>query len=160
MSLKFLVDSMHGYVARWLRIMGYDTVYLNNSVKDNEAVRLASEGRILITSDIELAKRAEAQGVLVVMVKGLSEQEVLRILVERFNLIFREDSLRCTVCNGELKTIGLNEVFSMIGFVPRGVEKFWKCKSCGKVYWKGSHWRNISRQISRLVANGQADTTV
>ncbi|MEM3712558.1 MAG: Mut7-C RNAse domain-containing protein, partial [Thermoproteota archaeon] len=95
MSLRFLVDSMHGYVARWLRIMGYDTVYLNN-IGDHEAVRIASEGRILITSDIELAKYAEANGITVVMVKGLNEQEALRTIIRRFNLAFKEEFLRCT----------------------------------------------------------------
>jgi len=141
---------MHGYIARWLRIMGYDTVYLNN-VEDNEAIRLASEGRILVTSDTELARLAESRGVRVVIIKGLSEREALRMLVEKFNLDFRKDSLRCTVCNGELKTIGLEEAVSILGFSPRGVKTFWKCESCGKVYWKGSHWRNISSQISKLV---------
>jgi len=149
LSLRFLVDSMHGYVARWLRIMGYDTIYLNN-IEDDEAIKIASEGRILVTSDSELAKYAESRGITVIMVKGLSEQEVLRTIVERFNLTFKEDFLRCTVCNGELKAIGLDEAFNTLGFTPKGVEKFWKCKSCGKVYWKGSHWKNISRQISRL----------
>lgn len=150
---------MHGYIARWLRIMGYDTVYLRN-MDDNEAIRLASEGRILITSDTELARYAETRGVKVFVIKGLSEQEALETLVKKFNLAFREDFLRCTVCNGELETIGLEEAGSILGFTPKGVNAFWRCRVCGKVYWKGSHWRNISRQISRLVDDKPAGKTV
>ncbi|MEM3712601.1 MAG: Mut7-C RNAse domain-containing protein, partial [Thermoproteota archaeon] len=62
--------------------------------------------------------------------------------------------------NGELKTVGFDEVSNTLGFIPRGVEKFWKCKSCGKVYWRGSHWRNITRQISRLFAAESSGNTV
>ena len=155
MSLRFLVDSMHGYIARWLRIMGYDTIYLKN-MDDHEAIRLASEGRVLVTSDTELARYAETRGVRVFVIKGWSEQEALEMLVKRFNLAFREDFFRCTVCNGELEAIGLEEANSILGFTPKGVNAFWKCRECGKVYWKGSHWRNISHQISRLVGNKSA----
>lgn len=150
---------MHGYVARWLRIMGYDAVYLKN-VDDHEAIRLASEGRVLVTSDIELARFAEAKGVRVVMVKGLSEREALEMLVKKFNLSFREGFLRCTVCNGELETIGLEEASSKLGFTPKGVKAFWRCKACGKIYWKGSHWRSISRQISILIGNESTGSTI
>lgn len=150
---------MHGYIARWLRIMGYDTLYLRN-MDDDEAIRIASEGRILITSDAELARYAETRGVKVFVIKGLSEKEALETLVKKFNLAFREDFSRCTVCNGELESIGLEEAGSILGFTPKGVNAFWKCKSCGKVYWRGSHWKNISRQILRLVDNEPAGKTV
>lgn len=148
MGLRFLVDSMHGYVARWLRIMGYDTIYLN-SVEDNDAVQLALSGRVLVTSDAELAKMAEKKGVEVVLTKGLTEEEALRLLVERFKLCFKEDSLRCTVCNGELELVGREEVVNTPD-APRNVDLFWRCRVCGKLYWRGSHWKNISRQILKL----------
>jgi len=139
---------MHGYVARWLRIMGYDTIYLN-SVEDNDAVQLALSGRVLVTSDAELAKTAEKKGVEVVLIKGLTEDEALRLLVERFKLCFKEDSLRCTVCNGELEPISPEKVENTPD-VPKNVDLFWRCRVCGKIYWRGSHWRNISRQILKL----------
>lgn len=149
MDLRFLVDGMHGYVARWLRIMGYDTVYLNHA-EDGDIVQLASSGRILVTSDIKLAEMAEKKGVQVVLTRGLTEEESLRLLVERFKLFFREDSLRCTVCNGELEPVGLEEAERALGRSLKNLEAFWRCKACGKLYWRGSHWRNISRQILKL----------
>ena len=151
MGLRFLVDSMHGYVARWLRIMGYDTIYLN-SVEDDDVVKLALKGRVLVTSDDELAKIAEKKGVEVVLTKGLTEEEVLRLLVERFKLCFKEDSLRCTVCNGELETVAPEEVEKTPG-APKNVDLLWRCRACGKLYWRGSHWKNISRQILKLTGS-------
>ncbi|MCX8182874.1 MAG: Mut7-C RNAse domain-containing protein [Crenarchaeota archaeon] len=151
MGLRFLVDSMHGYVAKWLRIMGYDTLYLN-SVDDEDIVQLALRGRVLVTSDDELAKIAERKGVEVVLTKGLTEEEVLRLLVERFKLFFHEASLRCTVCNGELEPLPAGEA-EKNPEVPKNVGLLWRCKACGKVYWRGSHWRNISRQILKLTGS-------
>jgi uncharacterized protein with PIN domain len=151
LSLKFLVDSMHGYVAKWLRIMGYDTLYLN-TVDDENIVQLALNGRILVTSDDELAKIAERKGVEVVLTKGLTEEEVLRLLVERFKLVFQKDSLRCTVCNGELEPLPPEEA-EKNPEAPKNVDLLWRCKVCGKLYWRGSHWRNISRQILNLTGS-------
>ncbi|MEM2930266.1 MAG: Mut7-C RNAse domain-containing protein [Thermoproteota archaeon] len=149
MNPRFLVDGMHGYVARWLRIMGYDAVYLSR-VENGDIVQLASGGRILVTSDVELAKKAEKNGVQVVLTRGLNEEEALRLLVARFKLFFREASLRCTVCNGELEPIDLEEAERTLGRSLKNVETFWRCKECGKLYWRGSHWKNISRQILKL----------
>jgi uncharacterized protein with PIN domain len=150
---------MHGYIARWLRIMGYDTIYVNN-FEDRDAFKFASEGRILVTSDVELARYAGARGIEVVVIKGMSEEEALRIIIRRFNLAIREDCLRCTACNGELETISPEEALRTLGFIPRGVETFWRCKACSKLYWKGSHWRSISRQLSRLMAEKSAAGSV
>lgn len=147
MDPRFLVDGMHGYVARWLRIMGYDTIYLNN-VEDNVVVQLALSDRILVTSDAELAKMAKRKGVEVVLTKGLTEEETLILLVEKFKLFFKKDSLRCTVCNGELEQVSYEEIKAVE--IPKNVKSFWRCKACGKLYWRGSHWRNISRQILKL----------
>ncbi len=151
MGQRFLVDSMHGYVAKWLRIMGYDTLYLN-SVGDEDIVQLALGGRVLVTSDDELAKIAERKSVEVVLTKGLTEEEVLRLLVERFKLFLQEDSLRCTVCNGELELLPPDEAEKNPG-APKNVGLIWRCKACGKLYWRGSHWRNISRQILKLTGS-------
>ena len=53
---------------------------------------------------------------------------------------------RCGACNGELESAAPE---SVKGDVPPGVAErnteFWRCKSCRKVFWEGSHWRNIMR---------------
>ena len=49
--MKFLVDSMLGRLAKWLRILGYDTLYFS-SLDDNDLVRIArAEGRMVLTRD-------------------------------------------------------------------------------------------------------------
>ena len=61
------------------------------------------------------------------------------------------DKTRCTVCNGDLKTVGLDEVKDKI---PEKVVKFhkefWLCTNCGKIYWEGGHWKNITKTYEEL----------
>ena len=48
---------MLGRLARWLRIMGYDTAYHPN-LQDQELARMArAQGCVLLTRDTELARR-------------------------------------------------------------------------------------------------------
>ena len=57
---RFVADSMLGSLARWLRMLGYDTAY-RKDVADDELSRLASsEKRRILTRDKDLAKEPEA----------------------------------------------------------------------------------------------------
>lgn len=56
-DIKFVADVMVGKLARWLRMLGFDTAY-SNKFEDDELLRIAqSEARILLTRDVPLAAR-------------------------------------------------------------------------------------------------------
>jgi hypothetical protein len=55
LSITFIADSMLGTLAKWLRILGYDTHY-DPTLDDHQLVRLArAEDRVLLTRDHELS---------------------------------------------------------------------------------------------------------
>ena len=57
MEISFAVDSNAGKLARWLRMMGYDTLYFKN-IDDSELVRIAlRENRVILTRDTQIMKR-------------------------------------------------------------------------------------------------------
>jgi len=141
----FSADEMLGSLARWLRIMGYDTRYFRDR-EDNEILETSQkEGRVLLTRDRELADRAGVGG-LYVESDDLTEQ--LRQLSRVFSLQLDEERTRCTVCNSPLEEVGPEEV---AGLVPEGAlknnDRFFRCTGCGKIYWKGSHWTNIRSRL-------------
>ncbi|MEM3522815.1 MAG: Mut7-C RNAse domain-containing protein, partial [Candidatus Bathyarchaeia archaeon] len=71
------MDGMLGKLTRWLRIIGFDTKYLNNAM-DNELIKIASlEDRILLTSDVRLYRVAIAKGVNAFLIKGRTNFEKL-----------------------------------------------------------------------------------
>ncbi|MGB9623073.1 MAG: Mut7-C RNAse domain-containing protein, partial [Candidatus Bathyarchaeia archaeon] len=62
MDVKFLLDSMFGSLARWLRICGYDAEYLKNIQDDEIIQRSLAEKRIILTRDKLLYKKAIKAG--------------------------------------------------------------------------------------------------
>lgn len=145
---KFIADNMLGRLARWLRMMGYDTLYVANG-EDKEITRIAgSENRILLTRDRQLASR---KGINSLYVEEIELEKQLKSVSNAFGLTFREETMRCSECNGELNAEERN---SVRGLVPDGVyernELFYRCGLCGKIYWKGSHWKRIKEVMGNV----------
>lgn len=148
-SPRFVADHMLGSLARWLRMMGYDTVY-DKKLDDPSISQLArAEGRFVLTRDKELAKEP---GALLLEADDLDAQ--LKATAERYGLKFQQDLIRCSSCNGSLVELPKDQAK---GEVPDGAflshDKFWKCDRCGKVFWMGTHWTGIMERLNRLGLN-------
>ncbi len=142
---QFIVDVNLGKLARYLRIGGFDTLY-SNSYEDKEIAEIsARENRIVLTRDRDLLKRSIIQ-------RGhwiRSQNAVLQYhaVLERFDLI---DSVsiysRCPQCNGKLSQVDKKDILDRLA--PKTAmyyDDFKVCDSCGKIYWKGSHYDNFIR---------------
>lgn len=143
---RFVADSMLGSLARWLRMLGYDTVYEKDLDDEMIAKSATSDGRHIITRDRDLAKHPGA-----LMVESDDLEEQLKCVAQKFELAFDEASIRCSACNGVLADLPKEQAASV---VPKGAlesnDVFWRCGSCGKVYWKGSHWNGIMDRFRKL----------
>ncbi|MGZ4940790.1 MAG: Mut7-C RNAse domain-containing protein [Halobacteriota archaeon] len=172
--MKFLVDRMLGRLSAWLRILGYDTVSANsfsglsNSEEDTYMLTLAvREQRTLLTRDTQLYLRAKEKfGVSSLLIKDDSVFQQLKQVREHLALTFPSEPtiIRCSVCNGviqpapnevvyqsrEIKILGSKGV-NIAEFIRRHRE-FYACTSCGKVFWKGSHWHKILQKTRHLSA--------
>ncbi|MEM3399594.1 MAG: Mut7-C RNAse domain-containing protein [Candidatus Micrarchaeia archaeon] len=148
----FVADVMLKKLARWMRIFGIDVIYPDFE-DDCKIMGLAREkGRILLTMDRELVQRAKKKGVRVFLVPKGSEEEQLKAVMKEFGIKikFPEETL-CPQCNGELKLAKRNEVADkVLESVLQRHEWFWVCMGCGKVYWKGSHWRRIMQMADKV----------
>lgn len=154
MNEVFVVDLMLGRTARWLRILGYNVFY-NPSWTDEDLIKIASDfNAIILTKDRELISKALSMGLKAVEVTGKNEAERISFLVKRLGLNLVIDPLksRCPVCNNIIREVSKEEV---IGLVPDGVlrrqSKFWICDNCRKVYWLGSHFRNMCKFINSIL---------
>jgi uncharacterized protein len=152
--MRFLCDAMLGGLAKWLRAAGYDTYYAREGtdVADGSLTRKAlEEGRVLLTSDGGFLERKPVRdgSVVFLRIPHLPLEEQLRLVAEHFDLARRQS--RCMECNGELDVVPPGAVAHR---VPRGVvrdhEEFFLCKSCGRVFWHGSHWDRITGRLERV----------
>ncbi|MEA3346188.1 MAG: Mut7-C RNAse domain-containing protein [Chloroflexota bacterium] len=153
-SLKLLADGMLGRLAKWLRILGYDTVY-DPHLDDNELVRRArAEGRVLLTRDHELAERPGVHSLLIESGELLNQLGQVR---DRLGRAKGSPFSRCPVCNTPLVSLSPQEVKGHVPpFVLRSHSRFRRCPSCDKIYWPGSHWKRMREQIARLEGWDQA----
>ncbi|MGC9009740.1 MAG: Mut7-C RNAse domain-containing protein [Sulfolobales archaeon] len=150
---RFVVDTMLGNLARWLRILGYDTLY-SNRYSDYRILKISEEDRrVLVTRDRGLFIRAKKNNLEAVLIETESVEEMLRILRKRYNIRLEVDpnDTRCPACNYPLKrTTSLTEVAGKVSSeIASKYREFWVCYRCGKVYWRGNHWKTIEKTLER-----------
>jgi uncharacterized protein with PIN domain len=149
---RFVADSHLGGLAHMLRMLGFDTLYDNHYHDDDEIVAIAErDGRIVLTRDRELLKRrAVTHGCYVHALK--SEAQLCEI-VERLDLArsARPFTL-CLHCNTPLRPVDKASVFDQLPpKVQAHYERFSTCDTCGRIYWEGSHWKNMRRMLAGLL---------
>ena len=142
---------MLGTLTRYLRFMGYDTLSANslesgNTAEDTVLLQIAAtEDRILLTRDRELARRGGQQAILVNDEDPVAQIEQLAAL----RLIHPELIMsRCSICNTLLRPAAADEV-AQASYAPAdrtGFEFSW-CDTCRRLYWMGSHGRSLRRRL-------------
>jgi hypothetical protein len=156
--LAFLVDSMLGRLARWLRILGFDTWYFRE-IADRELLQIQqATGRVLLTRDTRLIQFAGIGRHALLHSNCWRDQ--LREVVETLSLQVAPERIltRCLVCNRLLERLKEEEVLGRVpDYVAFSTSHFQGCKSCGKVYWAGTHRRGIEEVFSILLSDRKDD---
>jgi uncharacterized protein with PIN domain len=145
---RFLVDAMLGRLARWLRLMGYDTLYWRDG-SDAELAEMARvQDRLLITRDRQLAGRRGVRALLVT--SEMLDQQLAEV---RAGLgVGPRPFSRCAVCNGLLQELTREAARPLVpAYVWCMQVEFRQCAGCGRVFWKGTHWPGV---LDRLEGNG------
>jgi len=148
---KFIVDINVGKLARWLRMMGYDTVLYDHG-EDYRMIRIAlDQARVIVTKDTQVVKRRVVTSgrLRAVLVTGDHPEEQMRQVMEQMRLQggLRPFSL-CLECNQPLVARGKDEVADRVPpYVFRTQDQFVECPVCQRVYWKGTHWQAMTRRL-------------
>jgi uncharacterized protein len=155
-EVRFVLDGHLGRLAAYLRMLGFDTWYQNHADDAGLAEISKNQQRILLTRDQGLLKRsAVTHGY---WVRATAPREQLREITIRFDLErLARPFTRCLSCNGLLQSATLDEVKNQVPEnAARFYAEFWRCASCGKVFWQGSHYQRMMRLIKeiRLTAGG------
>lgn len=145
---RFIADAMLGHIARWLRLLGYDTLYYK-LISDRKLLKIAKEeDRILLTRDLGLFRRARKYGIRALFIEDPSVEKVLALISIKYNIAleFNKEHTLCPECNTQLKyTTSIAEVSAKVSKeIILKYKEFWICPSCSKIYWQGNHWRTIS----------------
>lgn len=158
MTTKFIVDSNVGRLAKWLRIAGYDTLFING-IDDSGLIRIAlEEGRVVLTRDTQILKRRlVASGRLkVVLIEDDEVKAQLRQVVTTLNLARHLRSFTlCLECNQPLVPKKREEVKELVPpYVFQTQNQYMQCPGCQRIYWRGTHWQRMNRELEKLVGTG------
>jgi uncharacterized protein with PIN domain len=149
----FFVDAMLGNIARKLRLLGYDSQYFSD-IDDEKLIESAiKEKRTIISKDVELINKAKKLGIRSIHITQKDEIEQFFEIISDVNLKIQinGDSSRCPKCNSLTESVDKEIIKEKI---PQGVfksnDRFWRCKGCNKIYWEGTHIKNLQEFVGKI----------
>ena len=148
-----MVDINVGRLAKWLRAMGYDTIFPKEN-GDNELVRIAlRENRVLVTRDagIVLRRVVRLGQMSVALIEKDDLRSQLKQLVQDLELDLSGGFSLCVCCNEPLHSIDKQDVVDLLPpYVLLTQPKFFECPECRRFYWPGTHWANMKSELSQV----------
>ena len=143
---------MLGTLAKWLRIYGFDTFFPNDMIDDSELIEICKkEDRILITRDKNLVIWARRENITTIKIKSIDINDQIRTVISEKEIDSKKFLSRCIICNSLVEDIKKVDVK---GKIPKksyeNNERFWYCKKCDRIYWKGSHFENMIIKINMI----------
>ena len=149
-SPAFFADAMLGRLARWLRMLGYDTAYDKVISDESLIARVLTEQRWLLTWDSYLVQRKVLRGHHTLIVSD-HLQDQLRQLRSELRIEFDlgdSTASRCAACNNIVMVIPHEEAaLTVPAYVASLHTRFVQCPNCGRIYWPGTHWNHMLTRL-------------
>jgi len=155
----FICDRTLGKLAKWLRILGFETKY----IKIYDDIELLEEvaktkGFIFLSRNVKILKNIDP--LKSYLVKSDSYKDQLREISKFFPPEWSKKLCTlCSVCGSRLQSIDKKEVKHLLPeYVFDHYDNFKYCSSCSKVYWKGTHLNKIIDEIIRIFPGKLSDS--
>ncbi|MBN1832301.1 MAG: hypothetical protein JW896_09340 [Deltaproteobacteria bacterium] len=146
MEARFIADSTLGRLAKWLRVMGYDTIY-QSFYKTDDITEFVREGRILLSRQQAAITHYPSS----LMIRSDHLEAQLHEM-KHMGAITPDKSRwfsRCLICNMPLEvadtTVVLQNVPEHVIYQSPPVIQF--CPSCNRHFWPGSHRERMKKQL-------------
>ena len=147
---KFIVDVNLGKLAQKLRLLGFDTLF-RNDYEDQKIVEISiKEKRIILTRDKGVLRYGNITHGY--WIRNEDPKKQLKEIIWRLQLqnSFKPFT-RCSLCNELLFPADKEQVEEQLTVdTLTYYDKFMKCSGCSKIYWYGSHFKEINTLIESL----------
>jgi len=151
LEVKFAADDMVGRLARFLRMLGFDTFY-HPHINDNQLIDKAlKEKRIILTRDTRLIEKELVREYI--LIKSDNPKDQLFRVLDEFGLKPRKDAMltRCLECNQILNDIAKEEIRDKVWpYVYDHHGDFRICPGCQRIYWRGDHVRAMTARFELM----------
>ncbi len=154
--MRFILTNELGRLARWLRLLGFDTVYFKTNNMGSLIIQTLLEDRFIITRRHKKIDDLEKRTLLL---KSDNLKHQLKEIIEKLNLKIAEENMfkRCTLCNALLQETSKESIRQEVPeYVYKTQSQFFQCPHCQRVYWQGSHWGNAQRYLAEIGLKGSS----
>jgi hypothetical protein len=147
---RFILDVHLGKLARYLRMLGFDTAYERE--RDDETIIDLSleQKRIILTRDIGILKQSRVtHGYWVRHHQPLEQLQEVLLSLDLLNQL--HPFTRCMDCNGKIQAVARSEISTKVDpDIFNRFKAFWQCNECRKIYWQGSHYHRMLERIRKI----------
>ncbi len=152
--MKFICDDNLGKLAKWLRTLGYDTLFFD-PIEDGELVaRALKDDRVVLSRDTQLLRFKLKLGERLVLIQSDKPLQQLKQVLTHLdlrpdgNLLFS----RCLLCNEPLEDVEKESIKERLyPYVYQTHDEFSLCPKCDRIYWPATH---VHRMRDRLSESG------
>lgn len=158
---RFLCDVMLARLARYLRAAGLDTTLAADSATDAQILREAiDEGRWLLTADRKITEHKAAKDRVIQLPFGSLGVQAA-VLSGQFDIDWLSHAFtRCLMDNTPLQPATPEHALQVPDDARQPVEELLACPNCGRVYWRGSHYKRMKKKLESWQENPAAEATV
>lgn len=152
-EIKFILDGHLAKLARYLRMLGFDSLHENTYSDAKIAEISVRDNRIVLTRDHGLLKRRIITHGR--CVRNIESRKQLLEIMRWLDLSGAAQPFsRCIRCNEQLKSVSKQEIEAQLQpDTRRYYQQFWQCSGCGHIYWKGSHFHKMQQMVSELLSS-------
>jgi len=140
-------------LAKWLRILGFDTAYYNQDNPGSLIIQALRDERIILTRNQRLP---QARGLKILLVKNEQIKKQVEEVLTTLKIILKPEAMfsRCILCNEELAAIVKDKVKDKVPeYVFKTQKDFITCPKCKRIYWQGTHWGNVQKTLEEIKWN-------
>ena len=150
MKYSFAADRTLGKLVKWLRILGFDTLF-ESDISNKEFYDNLAQDRILLTRTAKIRKQFAAKRLVFVKADTLAEQ--LRQVID--DLAITRQDIRmfsmCLQCNSPIVEVGKQAAYGRVpDYIWQTHDEFSKCSQCDRIFWAGSHVERSREMVEGL----------
>jgi uncharacterized protein with PIN domain len=153
---RFVLDVHLQKLTRRLRLLGFDVDYRPDRGDAELADVAERENRILLSRDRQLMMRKKV--VRGLYVRNTDPEKQVGEVLDRLDLRgLCRPFTRCIECNGAIESLDVTDARSadLAARIPPGVRswcrEYYLCRSCGRIYWKGSHYEKLKKRLDGIL---------
>jgi|WetSurMetagenome_2_1015567.scaffolds.fasta_scaffold137680_2 uncharacterized protein len=148
---KFIADAMLGRLSKWLRTIGYDTIYYS-SYREGMIEDFISEGRLLLSRNIRMINKHTPS---LYIESDHAGEQIREIVKKNYLPLYKSQWFsRCLRCNVPLKSVPPEKAHGQVPefIILQNTSALHFCPSCGRFFWPGTHKTRMMSQLSEWLS--------